>query len=140
MPAPASRPPVTAVLAGAADAVLVVVFAAIGRASHGEAVDVAGVWETAWPFLVGLAVGWLVVRGWRHPLAIVPTGVSAWVSAVVVGMLLRLMTGAGAALAFVLVASVTLVLFLLGWRAVGGLIRRAQRTRSGGRGGAAVAP
>ncbi|GAA1056577.1 hypothetical protein GCM10017608_22260 [Agromyces luteolus] len=145
MPA-APRLPVVAAAAGAADVVLVVVFAAIGRASHGETVDVAGTWETAWPFLVGLVIGWLVARGWRHPLAVRPTGIAAWVSAVVVGMLLRLATGAGAALAFVVVASVTLAAFLLGWRAVVSLVRRARRARRPRRetttehGDAAVAP
>ncbi|GAA1060768.1 DUF3054 domain-containing protein [Agromyces bracchium] len=139
MPAPASVPRATAILAGAVDVVLVIVFAGIGRASHGV-VDAAGVWETAWPFLVGLAVGWLVVRGWRHPLAVWPTGIVAWVSAVVVGMLLRLATGSGAALAFVVVATATLALFLLGWRAVVALIRRMRRARSTEHGDPAVAP
>ncbi|WP_438855172.1 DUF3054 domain-containing protein [Agromyces sp. M3QZ16-3] len=127
MPAPASDPRATAIVAGAVDVVLVTVFAGIGRASHEEHIDAAGVWTTAWPFLVGLAIGWLVARAWRHPLALWPTGVAAWLSAVVVGMLLRLATGAGAAFAFVVVASATLALFLLGWRAVGALIRRARR-------------
>ena len=45
----------TAAIAGALalDAALVVVFAVIGRSSHAEGLDVAGVWGTAWPFLVG---------------------------------------------------------------------------------------
>ncbi|MRX45561.1 DUF3054 domain-containing protein [Agromyces kandeliae] len=139
MPAP-SRPSVTAVVAVAVDVVLVVVFAAIGRGSHREVVDAAGVWQTAWPFLVGLAIGWLVARGWRRPLAVRPTGIAAWLSAVIVGMLLRLVTGSGAALAFVVVATLTLAAFLLGWRAVAALVRRLRRDRSASRSDAAVAP
>ncbi|WP_400999770.1 DUF3054 domain-containing protein [Agromyces sp. GXQ0307] len=138
MAATASVPRVTAILAGALDVMLVVLFAGIGRASHGEVVDAGGVWETAWPFLVGLAVGWLLVRGWRRPLAVRPTGVAAWVAAVAVGMLLRLATGGGAALAFVVVATATLGLFLLGWRAIAVLIRRARRARSTARNDGAV--
>lgn len=140
MPAPArtpTSPVVTTAVALAADVALVVVFAAIGRASHDEAVDAIGISETAWPFLVGLAIGWIVVRGWRHPLAVRPTGVSAWLAAVVVGMLLRFAVGAGTAPAFVIVASVTLALFLLGWRAVAAAVRRA---RSRARRDAEVAP
>ena len=43
-----------------ADAAVVVVFATIGRASHDEGLRLAGVWHTAWPFLVGtaLALAW----------------------------------------------------------------------------------
>ncbi|RXZ45201.1 DUF3054 domain-containing protein [Agromyces binzhouensis] len=140
MPAPASSPAVTAVVAGAVDVVLVVAFAAIGRGSHREVVDAVGVWETAWPFLVGLAIGWLVVRGWRHPLAVRPTGIAAWLAAVLVGMLLRVATGSGAAFAFVIVATLTLAAFLLGWRAVAALVRRVRRDRSASPDGAAVAP
>ena len=83
------------------DAVLVVAFAVIGRSSHAEGVDVAGVWGTAWPFLVGLGVGWLATRAWRHPLALWPTGVVVWAATLVGGMLLRLATGQGTAVAFI---------------------------------------
>ena len=41
----------------ATDLVLVVVFAGIGRSSHGE--SLSGIFVTAWPFLVGALLGWL---------------------------------------------------------------------------------
>ena len=44
-------------LALVADAVCVVVFCTIGRRSHAEGLSVAGIAETAWPFLAG-AGGW----------------------------------------------------------------------------------
>ena len=114
------------------DAVLVVAFAVIGRSSHAEGLDVAGVWGTAWPFLVGLGVGWLATRAWRHPLALWPTGVVVWVATLVVGMLLRLATGQGTAVAFIVVASITLAVLLLGWRAIALLVaRRRSRERAG---------
>ena len=42
------------------DLLLVAVFAAVGRASHGE--SVAGVFVTAWPFLVACLIAWLLRR------------------------------------------------------------------------------
>ncbi len=59
-------------LAALADVVGVLVFCTIGRRSHAEGLTVAGVAETAWPFLAGTAVGWLLIRGWRRPAAVFP--------------------------------------------------------------------
>ncbi len=125
---PAMRPPATrpssrrrAAAAGAAaalDAGCVLVFVAIGRASHHHGESLAGLASTAWPFLAGLAAGLLVTRGWRRPAAIVPAGLGAWLGAVVIGMLLRVLAGQGTAVAFVGVALAFLGLFLLGWRVV----------------------
>ncbi len=108
------------------DALLVLVFAAVGRASHDEGNVVLGVLSTAWPFLVGAAAGWAVVRARsrRWPLS-VGRGIPVVVGAVVVGMLLRVVTGAGTAFSFVVVATLVLAALLLGWRAVAGrLVRR----------------
>ncbi|WP_353827109.1 DUF3054 domain-containing protein [Agromyces sp. SYSU T0242] len=113
----------------ALDAVLVVVFAGIGRASHQEGLDAAGVWATAWPFLLGLGAGWLLVRAWRRPAALIPTGIAAWLATVVIGMLARIATGEDAAAAFVIVATATLALLLLGWRALVALVRRIRASR-----------
>ena len=99
------------------DVVAVLVFCALGRRSHDEGVSVSGLATTAWPFLTGTALGWLVSRGWRRPTAVSPTGVIVWVSTVVVGMLLRKATSVSVAAAFVLVASTVTAVFLLGWRA-----------------------
>jgi hypothetical protein len=116
------------VVALVVDVVLVVVFAVVGRSSHAEGLDAAGVWGTAWPFLAGLGVGWLAARAWRHPLAVWPTGVVVWASTLVVGMLLRLATGQGTAIAFIVVATLTLAVLLLGWRAIAWAVTRL-RTR-----------
>lgn len=120
------------VLALVADLVLVVAFAAIGRASHAEGVlgpGGSGLATTAWPFLVGLLIGWAVTRGWRHPLAPLRTGIGVWVTTVVVGMLLRAVSGQGVAVAFVIVATVTLLVFLVGWRAIVAGIAAVRRRR-----------
>lgn len=111
------------------DVVVVTVFAGIGRASHAEGLDVGGVWGTAWPFLAGLAVGWLAARAWRHPAAVWPTGVLVWAVTLVAGMLLRVASGQGTAVAFMVVAALTLGLFLVGWRAIAALVSRRRRVR-----------
>jgi hypothetical protein len=117
----------SALLAFAADAVLVVVFAAIGRASHREDV-LPGLFTTAWPFLVSLAVGWLLARGWLAPAAPLRTGLPVWAVTVAGGMLLRAVAGQGVVLAFVIVAAVVLLLLLVGWRVVARLVARRRRT------------
>jgi hypothetical protein len=111
--------------AALADVVGVLVFCTVGRRSHAEGLTVAGVADTAWPFLVGTAVGWLLIRGWRRPTAVAPTGLVVWASTVVVGMLLRKATSAGVAVSFVVVASAATAVVLLGWRvAVAAFARR----------------
>ena len=104
--------------AGLLDAAWVLVFVALGRTSHTEGLTFAGIARTAWPFLVGLAVGWIVARAWRSPAALVPTGVVVWPVCVAVAMTLRLASGQGVVVAFVLVALAFVGLGLLGWRAL----------------------
>src|ERR1700727_737714 len=60
-----------------ADVCCVLVFVAIGRASHSKGEELAGIASTAWPFLCGLAAGWAASRAWRPPLALRPAGVAA---------------------------------------------------------------
>jgi hypothetical protein len=98
------------------DACCVLVFVIIGRASHTKGESLAGIASTAWPFLAGLAAGWVAARAWRGPLALVPAGVGAWLGTVAVGMVLRVVSGQGTAFAFICVALVFLGLFILGWR------------------------
>ncbi len=99
------------------DVVCVLAFCAVGRRSHDEGVDVSGVLVTAWPFLSGTALGWVLSRGWRRPTAVAPTGVLVWLCTVTVGMLLRKATSAGVAASFVAVAASVTATLLLGWRA-----------------------
>jgi hypothetical protein len=110
--------------AALADIIGVLLFCTVGRRSHAEGLTVAGVADTAWPFLVGAAVGWLVSRAWRQPAALVPTGVAVWLSTVVVGMLLRKATSAGVAVSFIIVATAATAVMLLGWRVTVAALRR----------------
>jgi hypothetical protein len=112
----------------AVDVICILVFAILGRSSHQETTDLLGVAHTAWPFLAGGLVGTVIGRTWRHPYSL-RSGVAVWLGTVVGGMVLRLLTGAGVQLSFIIVASCVLALFLLGWRAIFRLIQHA-RARS----------
>jgi hypothetical protein len=113
------------------DCCCVLAFVIIGRASHAKGESLSGIASTAWPFLAGLACGWLGTRAWRRPLALVPAGVGAWLGTVAVGMVLRVVSGQGTAVAFVGVALAFIGLFLLGWRVVARLAGEALRRRRG---------
>lgn len=111
-------------LAAVADCCCVLAFVIIGRASHTQGETLAGIASTAWPFLTGLAAGWVASRAWRRPDALKPAGLAAWLAAVAVGMVLRVVSGQGTAFAFIVVALVFLGLCLLGWRAAVSFGRR----------------
>lgn len=113
------------------DVFVVVLFVAIGRRNHDESGAFTAVVETALPFLIGLAVGWLAVRAWRRPTRVL-TGVAVWPVTVLVGMIVRnLVFDRGTATSFVVVATVFLGVFLVGWRAGFRLVGR-RRQSSGG--------
>lgn len=115
--------------AAAVDVILVLLFAIIGRRSHAEANDLLGVAQTAWPFLVGCAVGLLLVSRWRDPAGL-RSGVVVWLSTVVLGLALRVLSGSTAQVSFIIVTTITLGVFLVGWRAVYRLVQRAKGRRS----------
>lgn len=106
-------------LAVGLDVFVVAVFTLIGRRTHAEPLDPAGWWDTAWPFLAGLAIGWVVVmlssQTWPTRLW---HGLTVWIATVFGGMALRDMAGQGTALPFVIVATIFLGVTLIGWRAV----------------------
>jgi hypothetical protein len=106
------------------DVLCVLVFVVIGRASHTQGESVAGIASTSWPFLCGLAAGWAASRAWRRPLALRPAGLVVWLCTVALGMTLRVVSGQGTAVAFIIVALAFLGLFLLGWRVLARLLTR----------------
>jgi hypothetical protein len=119
-----------AVTGAGLDLCCVAAFVAIGRASHTEGETVAGLARTAWPFLAGLAAGWLATRAWRRHAGgtgrpggwagLLRSGVGVWLATVALGMVLRAVSGQGVAVAFVFVALAFLGLFMLGWRLLAG--------------------
>jgi hypothetical protein len=138
-----------AVVVGAltADVLAVLLFALLGRTSHGEDDSPAGLASTAWPFLAGLLVGWLAGRCWRGPLAL-RAGLPAWVGAALVGLGLRLLTLHRLPWSFAVVATVALGVLVLGWRLVAAVPARrrardlaepAQRRRADGAAGRQLA-
>lgn len=112
------------------DAVLVVVFATFGRGAHSEGLGAAQVWGTAWPFLVGLVAGWVLVLAARRALTAVRTGVVLWVVTLVVGMVIRgLGDGRVPHWSFMIVAGIATGVFLIGWRAIrAAIVRRRSST------------
>lgn len=111
--------------AALADAVLILVFAAVGRDAHQRGDIASGVFLTAWPFLAGAALAWLLGTVRRRPLSLT-AGVLVWLSTVAGGMALRAVTGQTVVIAFVIVSLLSLGLFLLGYRALLALIRRTR--------------
>lgn len=110
--------------AAGADAAMILVFAAVGRDAHQRGEVVAGVLLTAWPFLAGAAMGWLIARAWRDPLSVRRTGIAVWLGSVAGGMALRALTGQTVVLPFVIVALLSLGVLLLGYRLLVGVFRR----------------
>lgn len=126
-PVPAAAPAVVAVVL---DLLAVLVFAAAGKSSHAEHGGVVEVLVIAWPFVIGAAVGWAIHLLVRRTPPLTPVA-GLWVAggAVVVGHLLRVVSGRGTAFSFVVVSVVVLVLLLVGWRVLARLVgRRRDRT------------
>ncbi len=115
-------------LAYLVDVVLVVAFVLIGRASHNE--GPLGTLVTLWPFIAGLVIGWIGARAWHTPLVLRWTGLTIWAATVIVGMLLRAVSGQGVQFGFVVVTTLVLGIFLLGWRGVVQLVLRGRARRA----------
>jgi uncharacterized membrane protein len=103
----------------AVDVLCVLVFVVLGRRNHDEGTAAAGVLETSAPFLIGLAVGWFSGLARSKAVTSLRFGLWAWACTLVVGMVLRRFAfDRGTAFSFVVVATVFLGLFLVGWRLV----------------------
>ncbi|WP_061966089.1 DUF3054 domain-containing protein [Demequina aurantiaca] len=113
--------------AAALDAGAILVFAVIGRATHEEGIlggNGLGLLGTLWPFLAGAAAGWVLAKAWNKPCAWWPTGVIVWAATLGVGMLLRLVSGQGVAVSFMIVAALFLAVTLIGWRLIAGWVAK----------------
>lgn len=118
-------------LAAGLDTFAVVLFVAIGRREHERDSAIAGLIQTAAPFLIALALAWLVLRAWKRPTEW-RTGIGVWAIVVVAGMLLRnLVFGDGTATAFVIVATLFLAVFIVGWRLAFGVMNRRHTVMPG---------
>jgi hypothetical protein len=119
-----------AILSFVIDVILVAVFVVIGRASHKEAITVAGILVTFWPFAAGLVLAWIVTRNWRTPTRVLWSGISLWILTVLFGMIFRLIGAQDVAISFAIVAFIVLGVFLVGWRAIVRLATRGRRKRA----------
>lgn len=119
-------------LAAVMDLVSVVVFVGVGRRSHDESGSVfAGTAKVAAPFLIALAAGWLVARGWRSPTTLGTVSV-VWIVTVSLGMVLRhWVFDRGTAASFIVVATIVTFVLLFGWRAVANVVLRRRASSAG---------
>ena len=98
------------------DVVAVLVFVVVGRSSHNQSETLPAILETAAPFLLGLGLGWLIMRAWRDPVDL-RIGIGVVAVTVAAGMVLRrFVFDDGTEMTFILVATAFLALFMLGWR------------------------
>lgn len=100
------------------DVLFIVLFVGIGRHAHRDGITLSGMATTLWPFVVGLVAGWWWMRRRRRSGEAPRDGYVIVGFTVVLGMVLRVVSGQGTALAFIIVALVFLTLFLVGWRLV----------------------
>jgi hypothetical protein len=98
------------------DVVALLVFVGIGRDVHAHGLGLVGMASTTWPFAVGLVAGWALVRGARQPRDSLLGGAIVSLATVGIGMALRVVSGQGTDMAFVLVALGFLGATMLGWR------------------------
>lgn len=107
----------------ALDLLVVTAFVLTGRATHEEGIASLGSLHALWPFVLALATGWVAARSLHLPHAGLRAGGLLWLVTLFVGMGLRALSGQGTALPFLIVATLVLGAGLLGWRAIGILLR-----------------
>lgn len=96
---------------------VVLTFVTLSRLSHNQVIDAAGVLGTAWPFLVGLLLGWAVTRSWRTTLTF-RAALGVFVFTLALGIAFRRLTFTGAQPSFVAMAFSVLSVLLMGWRLI----------------------
>ena len=110
------------------DVAAVALFTVIGVLSHGT--PLSGYLGTLWPFLVALALAWMVPGVRSLPLLIWPSGVIVWVGTVAGGLALRWAAGGGVTGAFPWVTAGVLAVLLIGWRVVPEVVERRRERRA----------
>lgn len=123
-------PAIRWVLPLAVDLVCVLAFALGGKSSHEAGDSDWVVLLIAWPYAVAcaLAHAGLLARG-RRTEQVWPEGVTVLAVTYALGMVLRVVSGRGIAVGFLVVAALFLALTMLGWRVVVSLVRRRRSSR-----------
>jgi hypothetical protein len=105
------------------DLVLVILFTIIGHYTHSNDLDPQGIVTTAWPFVAALVVAWVVAAVWDRPLSPLASGTGIWAITVLLGLVIRGLTGAGGdpgqvPVSFMIVATTLNFITLVGWRVI----------------------
>ena len=101
-----------AVTTAIVDAVAVVVFVVVGQRNHDGSSDIYGIINLAAPFLIALGTSWAILRTWRRPFNRA-SFVATWAITVVGGLFLRrVIFDRCIAIAFIIVAVISLGLLL----------------------------
>ena len=109
------------------DLALILVFATIGRLSHGEDLHPTALFITWWPFALGAIAGWILCYFLSVRIRTIAGGLITTVICVAIGMGLRLASGQDVQTSFVIVASIFLFLFLVTWRVIDTTLVRRRR-------------
>jgi len=113
------------------DVAWIVVFAIIGRQSHGEGNALLGIIGVAWPFLVGYVVGAFALRLARAPRSLTRI-IPVWLLTIVIGMAIRtIQKGRAPESAFIIVATIALAVGFVGWRLIVAGVYRRRAARAG---------
>jgi Protein of unknown function (DUF3054) len=100
-----------------ADLCAVAIFVLVGRASHHETLSFTGFLTTAWPFIVGVAGGYVGAVLTRWPPAGLTGGAIVLGKTLLIGLVLRYgVQGDGTPLPFIVVTVLVLTALMLGWR------------------------
>lgn len=111
----------------ATDAILVLLFAALGALSHYGKVDLFLLFQIAWPFLAGLVLAHMTLRYWKVDFAkVFPHALFLTAITVSSAMLIRTFLATGTATAFIVVAFAVNTIFLVGWRLLVQIKRKYQ--------------
>ncbi len=112
----------TRLLPAAADLVCVLAFAVAGKGSHEAGASAWVVLAIVWPFALATLVAHVgLLRAGRPAERLWAEGVVVLATTYLLGMALRVASGRGIAVGFLVVALVFLLVTMLGWR----LVRRA---------------
>lgn len=107
----------------AADVASILAFALLARVAHNSPelpLNFVGWLDTAWPFVTGIILSWILnlAAKWK-PEQVAPGGVAVWLVTIVTGLgIWGVRHAAFPHWSFIVVASSMSALFLLGWRAV----------------------
>lgn len=97
------------------DVALVLIFVTMSRLSHDQSLAPDGVFGTAWPFLVGVVIGWLCTFSWRTTLSLY-AALGVFGCTLLLGIGFRGLTYTGSQPSFVAMATSVLAVLLMGWR------------------------